>query len=474
MKRTNFSPNWLIFSTVALVLSSCHSAFFKPGRTEPARLGERSEVAHELDSLPEPKDPVLVAVYQFKDQTGQYKPVEGGSSFSTAVTQGGTNILLKVLQDSRWFVPIERENIGNLLNERKIIRSTRTQYGQTEDLPALLFAGVILEGGIVSYDANVLTGGSGARYFGAGASSQYRQDRVTVYLRAISVSNGKILKTVYASKQILSQSLEGGLFRYVRFRRLLEAETGVTYNEPSEMAVTEAIEKAVQVLILEGLKDGLWDAKQPGKRQEILKAWDTEKAEMASTDIFGQKLEVRRRRVAFTVGQSTLLYQGDYASPKPGFGGEIGLLFSRKPAWSWGLAAGLSRLDTRVGFSATTGWLDAAVHFRHLPFYRFTPYYYGGAGLIFSEKAAAFALPKMHGGLGFEYFASKKWSVFAQADFNWLASDGLDGVEQGRFNDFFWRGGAGLRFYFGKKTDGSKSLAAPAEKPKPKAPLSDF
>ena len=475
MKRTLFFHKWLIFNAVALGLGSCHSAFFSSGRTEPARLGERSEIAPELDSLPEPKDPVLVAVYQFKDQTGQYKPVEGGSSFSTAVTQGGTNILLKVLQDSRWFVPIERENIGNLLNERKIIRSTRTQYGQTEDLPALLFAGVILEGGIVSYDANVLTGGAGARYFGASASSQYRQDRVTVYLRAISVSNGKILKTVYASKQILSQSLDGGLFRYVRFRRLLEAETGITYNEPSEMAVTEAIEKAVQVLILEGMKDGLWDAKQAGKRKKVLEAWDAEKAEMNATDIFGQKLEVRRRRAALSIGQSTLFYQGDYASPRPGFGGEIGLLFSKKTAWSWGLAAGLSRFDTRVGFSANTGWLDGSVHFRHLPFYRFTPYYFGGAGLVFSEKSTVFALPKLHGGLGFEYFGGKKWSFYAQADFNWLPSDGLDGIDQGRFNDFFWRAGAGLRFYFGKKSDSPKKLAPPpGEKPKPRGPLSDF
>jgi curli production assembly/transport component CsgG len=47
----------------------------------------------------------------------------------------------------------------------------------------------------------------GARYFGTGELS-YRQDRVTIYLRMVSTSNGKILKSVYISKTILSQAID--------------------------------------------------------------------------------------------------------------------------------------------------------------------------------------------------------------------------------------------------------------------------
>src|SRR5690606_17177562 len=115
-------------------------------------------------------------------QTGQYKPSENGSNFSTAVTQGATSILIKALEDSKWFIPIERENLSNLLQERNIIRSTRQEYlkdnEKGEQLSPLLFAGVLLEGGIISYDSNIITGGFGARYFGAGGSTRYRQDRV--------------------------------------------------------------------------------------------------------------------------------------------------------------------------------------------------------------------------------------------------------------------------------------------------------
>src|SRR5690606_9919885 len=131
--------------------------------------GEITQYTPEIKNLPVPKDKIVVGVYKFRDQTGQYKAAENGASWSTAIPQGTTTILLKALEDSRWFTAIERENIGNLLNERQIIRSTRKEYegkdGDPAPLPPLLFAGVILEGGVVSYDTNIMTGGLGARYF---------------------------------------------------------------------------------------------------------------------------------------------------------------------------------------------------------------------------------------------------------------------------------------------------------------------
>ena len=180
----------------------------------------RTTVADLLDAVPAPVDPVVVAVYRFRDQTGQYRALENLSTFSTSVTQGATSILMRALEQSGFFVPIEREGLSNLLNERQIISSTRQQYTGPEGeglgpLPPLLYAGVLLEGGIVGYDSNVLTGGAGARLLGAGGSGQFRQDQVTVYLRAVSVQNGRVLKSVYTTKTLISQKLDGGLFRFV-------------------------------------------------------------------------------------------------------------------------------------------------------------------------------------------------------------------------------------------------------------------
>jgi curli production assembly/transport component CsgG len=70
-------------------------------------------------------------------------------------------------------VPIERENIGNLL-KKEFNRSTRQEYSKDTDpnVPQItpLYAGVLLEG-IISYDSNIITGGFGARYFGTGVLS---------------------------------------------------------------------------------------------------------------------------------------------------------------------------------------------------------------------------------------------------------------------------------------------------------------
>ena len=233
-----------------------------PAKTQTQRL---------LGEIPAPTRPVAVAVYGFTDQTGQFKPNEAGQTLSRAVTQGAGSILVKALQDAgnrQWFTIVEREQLKNLLNERQIIREMRERYlGEQgvnpQALPALLFAGVLLEGGIIGYDTNTLTGGAGAGFLGIGARSEYRQDTVTVYLRAVSVRTGEVLTTVTASKTIASKSLGASAFRYVAFKELLEAEAGFTTNEPDQLALQQAIEKAVYGLIMEGVELKLWDFGDP-------------------------------------------------------------------------------------------------------------------------------------------------------------------------------------------------------------------
>ncbi|HYD25295.1 MAG TPA: CsgG/HfaB family protein [Croceibacterium sp.] len=232
-----------------------------------AFIPDKTQTQTLLERLPAPTRPIAVAVYGFVDQTGQYKPSESGQTLSRAVTQGGGSIMVKALQDAgnrQWFTIVERESLRNLLNERQIIREMRERYlGEQgvnpQALPALLFAGVLLEGGIVGYDTNTVTGGAGAAFLGIGGRTEYRQDTVTVYLRAVSVRTGEVLTTVTASKTIASQSIGANAFRYVGFKELLQAEAGYTTNEPDQVALQQAIEKAVYSLVLEGVELKLWE-----------------------------------------------------------------------------------------------------------------------------------------------------------------------------------------------------------------------
>ena len=124
--------------------------------------------AHQLLSLPSPRNKAVVAVYEFPDLTGQRKGLENIASFSSAVTQGGLDILIEALRDAgrgNWFVVVERAGLDNLSRERQLIVNTRESYdgeGSNKLMP-LLYSGIIFEGGIVSYDTNYETGGIGIR-----------------------------------------------------------------------------------------------------------------------------------------------------------------------------------------------------------------------------------------------------------------------------------------------------------------------
>jgi curli production assembly/transport component CsgG len=266
------SQTRMLLVVLATVLAGCAVQLATVG-TERARVGSGyvTSIHQDLMSLPAPEQKIVVAVYKFRDQTGQYKPNSTATSFSTAVTQGATSMLIKALEDSNWFTVIEREALPNLLSERKIIRQTREaflteeQRKTMEPLPPLMYAGVLLEGGIISYDTDFVTGALGAKYFGIGGSGEVRADHLSIYLRAVGTKNGQVLKSIHTSKTVLSRSLDFGVFRFVRFSKLLEAEAGFSTNEPAQMCVLEAVEKAVYDMILEGVLTGLWKFKDPAE-----------------------------------------------------------------------------------------------------------------------------------------------------------------------------------------------------------------
>jgi curli production assembly/transport component CsgG len=252
----------VILSVVLLILTGCSSI----GNLVPPSKGlaetlEPTETFRALQALPNPMGSIPVSVYSFRDQTGQYKPQANVSSFSTAVTQGANSILVQALHESDWFIPVEREGLQNILTERKIIRAAQAENKDLPDLPPLTTAKIILEGGIISYDTNIKTGGIGMEYFGIGASELYREDAISIYLRAVDVRTGQVLLSVATSKKVLSQEMRAGFFRYVSYKRLAEAEAGYTDNEPMSICVTQAIEKALSDLILKGINKGIWSAK---------------------------------------------------------------------------------------------------------------------------------------------------------------------------------------------------------------------
>ena len=245
---------------------------------------------------------ITIAVYDFTDQSGQRKPSTKFSQLSTAVTQGADVFVINALKSvsgGDWFQVIERKNLDNLVKERQLIRSTRDLYDGEQEieniLKPLLFAGLIVEGGIVGYDSNTNSGGFGARYFGIGINDAYRVDQVTVAMRLISVQTGEILLTTNVTKTIASHSEGGDVFKFLDMgTKALEVETGVAVNEPVNYAIRTAIEYAVLNIIMDGEKEGFWKFKN--ELIEIPKE-NENKVDKNTNNVENQQVEVIEKSI---------------------------------------------------------------------------------------------------------------------------------------------------------------------------------
>ena len=254
-----------------------------------------------IDELELDGDPIIIAVYDFLDMTGQKKPGGNFASMSTAVTQGSYQILIKAMADAgngKWFRIVERASLPSLLQERKLIRSTRQMADgeKAEPLPALLFAGAYITGGIVGYDSDTKSGGVGARILGIQDNAQYRQDVVTIILRLINVQTGEVVVSITIEKTIFSTSKGADVFKYFDAdTMLLEVEAGVARNEPVTFAVRKAIEAGVAEIIIEGAKKGLWKFKLPPEPEVPVNVEESD-AEVVTEEKVTYKLELEQSK----------------------------------------------------------------------------------------------------------------------------------------------------------------------------------
>ena len=224
--------------------------------------------SQDLKDAPIPEVSPVVAVYPtaFTDQTGQRKSNSEFALFSTAITQQPNALLIRALKhagDGKFFRVVERVGLDNLTKERQLIRSAREQTATEEEkkkaLRPLLFAGILIEGAVISYEANLESGGIGARYLGIGNSVQYREDNITVSLRMVSVATGEVLLEVLSQKTIFSYGKSEDVFRFIEANtELVEIELGNARNESSTIALMKAIEGGVLEIINLGYDKGFW------------------------------------------------------------------------------------------------------------------------------------------------------------------------------------------------------------------------
>lgn len=250
------------------LLAGCGVIANEPSAIISEPRNQSSPLQQQLQTVPDLNGPTMtIGVYNFVDKTGQRKPNDRIANLSSAVTQGAETWVISSLSEAgngTWFEVVERVGLDNLVKERQLIRNTRENYTEDPDsLQPMKFAGLLLEGGIVGYDSNVATGGTGARHLGIGATAEYRIDTVTVVMRLVSVNTGRVLLSVATEKSIASYRSGIDVFKFLDLgTQALETETGFSVNEPVNYAVRSAIDAGVIQMIHTGEQKGLWSFKQ--------------------------------------------------------------------------------------------------------------------------------------------------------------------------------------------------------------------
>ena len=167
----------LLVCLLVALLSSCaidSGNLLSPGGIPYTSMKDASLLDLQSEELknvtPSERQPVI-AVYAdgFQDLTGARRSNSQFALFSTAITQAPEAFLIRALKhaaNGKFFKVVERVGLDSLTKERQLIRSTRESFEEDSTLQPLLFAGLLIQGGVISYDTNTFSGGLGARYLG--------------------------------------------------------------------------------------------------------------------------------------------------------------------------------------------------------------------------------------------------------------------------------------------------------------------
>jgi curli production assembly/transport component CsgG len=86
------------------------------------------------------------------------------------------------------------------------------------------------------------------------------------------------------------------------------------------------------------------------------------------------------------------------------------------------------------------------MEFTILPYDKFTPFVYTGAGLNIMNERELYDW-KFQFGLGVEYMVSDTFGLNLFAEQNFVFNDEIDGIQSGKRDDFYYRFGFGVNIY---------------------------
>jgi len=132
--------------------------------------------------------------------------------------------------------------------------------------------------------------------------------------------------------------------------------------------------------------------------------------------------------------------------------------FFKKTNFNLSFKMGYLKLENEQSFSEQFITTDVNLEYNLLPYDKLTPFVYGGFGVasLFGTMNKAYA--KFQYGFGLEYLPVNNVGIKIYGEQNLMFTDKLDGIVNGKRDDYFWRFGVGLNFYIGNAHKSVKSV----------------
>lgn len=127
------------------------------------------------------------------------------------------------------------------------------------------------------------------------------------------------------------------------------------------------------------------------------------------------------------------------------------------PHFSIGVTYNKFNLVFEDGFYEGFMSFDVNMEYLILPFQKFSPFIFGGAGYNASNYFAETAT-KFQGGAGVEFIVGENLGLKLMGEYNYVLSDELEGKVFGASDDAYWRISVGANIYFGGQRKKEKLL----------------
>lgn len=228
----------------------------------------------------------------------------------------------------------------------------------------------------------------------------------------------------------------------------MEAEIGFTQNEPVQLAVTEAIEKAVKSLIVEGVRDNIWGktSADPAGYKNLIDNYNIEEKDNDKRILGNKYPNNDRQKFALFTNIEGQQVKGDYVNPKANFGMKAGFKYFLNDHVNLEVNAGVLTIENENIIKRTFVVSELNLEYLILPNFKFSPFIYAGGGTMFFSRANYY---KAQLGGGLEYLIDKNIAVRLSSQYDIGFKDSWDGFVHGNNDDQAIRVGLGVNIYIG-------------------------